>query len=251
MALFGSKSTLSDIVNGRRLPRKAHLYVILRRCGVTDDAVLSAWEDARRAVETLERVSTLPNVLSAREEELGEKISELQSTVESLTSSEHTLREELARERAKAESLEQELRRLRGEYRPTGDPNDRIAELEALLKRERALVDQLRTELQRIVRERRHAEVTIELLLAERHDTQVAISLEDAADLQFTRAEYERREKEDAARELGKLRREVAELRDLLTTYQAAQHDERQTTSAAPLPLPEPRRGWWRRLMGR
>lgn len=126
--------------------------------------------------------------------------------------------------------------------------SSKVADLEALLKQERALVDELRDELERIIRDRRHTQITVDLLLAERRETRIAISHEDAADLQFLRAEYELRAKEQASVEVNSLRREVAELRKILADYQAVQRD---TAQPAPSPRPSPWRSclqrWFRR----
>ncbi|MCG8924151.1 hypothetical protein [Lentzea sp. CC55] len=288
-ASLRSASSISDIINGKRLPRNVQVRLILLTCRVTDPAVLDMWEKARYAVAEREKVSSLPDVLSAREEELGAKAAELQRAVESLSQVEKKLWEDLARERAKAEKLEKELRRLRADYRLTDELKSKISQLEDLLEREQALVDQLKAELQRTISERRHAEVSVALVLAERNDTQIALSLNDAADLQFKRAEYERRAKEDGARKSDVLQQEIAELRTLLATYQAAQHDEHPTVPTAPapdhklealrreiaelrallatyqaaqhdgpsaplavcVPVSEPKPAWWRRLLQR
>jgi hypothetical protein len=113
-----STSTYSDFVNGRRLPKLQQLRLILCACGVVDDDVLRAWEDALIAVGKREQASRLP-ALTARDEELNEKLAELQTTINGLNARERALQEAWIGRKRKRQSS----RRSCGAY-ATAPPRD-------------------------------------------------------------------------------------------------------------------------------
>jgi flagellar biosynthesis GTPase FlhF len=258
-----AKSTLSDLLNGQRLPRVGHLVAILLACGFAPDE-LGPWKQARARLEALPREHDLVVVRTDFDDfsrDLRDRLTEARQEVSDLRQREQDLAARLAREEIKCRQLEADLERLHALRSPAGEKNSpadeqRELELQALHEREREHIENMRTELVLINQARQRAEEQMELVAAESTDSQQTSRVVDLLELHFERAEYERRHREDLAGRLENAQLRVAELQRILAMYQGPAHSEQE---AAPAPPPPPAcdlphvdsSRWWRRLFAR
>ena len=260
-----SKSTLADLFNGRRLPNDTHMVAILLGCGLAPTA-LAPWRMSRgRLASSRSDIAHVKEDLFEHNRDLKDRLTTAQDEVRDLRVREQELAAQLADKEAKCQHLEAELERLRrthvstGLRSPAGEPG-RYGELHAIHEREREHVESMRGELDGIRRARLSAEQRVELAAAESHDSDQTTRVIDLMELHFTRAEYERRLREELAGQLKSTAARLAELEVILVKYQLDAHEhgvEPPVAAAQPAPetanrhVPVQPVPWWRRLFSR
>ncbi|MGW3995634.1 helix-turn-helix domain-containing protein [Amycolatopsis sp. NPDC004772] len=225
-----AKSTMTDLFNGTRLPREHQLVTILLACGLPSEA-LGPWQRARARLETSTGPQELDLVVVRNDfddfsRDLGDRLAEARQEVSDLRRREQDLAARLAREETKCRQLEADLERLRAGRAVAGavvSPGDvqREQDLHVLHGRERAHIENMRVELAEINQARRQAEEQVELVAAESKDSRHQLGrVVDFMELHFTRAEYERREREKLESRLEEAQRRIAQLQRVLAMYQ-------------------------------